>query len=68
MNKEIKIQGMSCEHCRKHVEEVLLKMDNTTGSVDLDNNKAIITTTADDAAITIAIEEAGYKVVGIKNV
>jgi|AKYZ01.1.fsa_nt_gi Heavy-metal-associated domain. len=68
MNKEIKIEGMSCEHCKKHVEEALLKMNNTTGSVDLDNNKATIATTADDTAITIAIEEAGYKVVGIKNV
>lgn len=68
MKKEIKIEGMSCEHCKKHVEDALLNIHETTGIVDLENNTAIIDTVVDNNTITKAIEEAGYKVIGIKNV
>lgn len=68
MKKEVRIEGMSCEHCKKHVEEALLNMHQTTASVDLENKKALIETQVDDKAIIMAIEEAGYSVVGIKHV
>lgn len=67
MKKEILIEGMMCGNCKKHVEEVLKKISGTTVTVLLDENKAIVETSASDEVLTGAIENAGYKVVGITN-
>lgn len=36
MKKEFKVAGMSCNHCRKHVENALNSMDGVNASVTLD--------------------------------
>ena len=66
MNKIVSIEGMMCNHCKKHVEDAL----STLGlefEVSLENNNAYIknTSTADEI-IKKAIEDAGYEVTGIK--
>ena len=59
---------MMCQHCKKHVEEALNGLADTTAAVDLENNLARVETVQDDSILKNAIEKAGYKVVGIKNV
>ena len=46
-------------------KEILSEIENI---VDLENNMATIETIQDDQTLTSAVEKAGYKVVGIKNV
>lgn len=66
MNKIVSIEGMMCEHCKKHVEDALSAL-GLDFEVSLENKNAIIkdTSTADEI-ITKAIEDAGYDVTGIK--
>lgn len=68
MKKEIKIEGMMCQHCQKHVSDALNGLSETSAIVDLENNMATVETIQDDQTLTSAVEKAGYKVVGIKNV
>ena len=68
MKKEIKIEGMMCQHCQKHVSDALNGLPETSAIVDLENNMATVETIQDDQTLTSAVEKAGYKVVGIKNV
>lgn len=67
MNKTIYIEGMMCEHCKKHVEDAL-KALGLNPQVSLEENKAIINNTSiDDETLTKAIEDAGYEVKVIEN-
>lgn len=68
MKKEIMIEGMMCAMCKKHVEEALNGLVDTQASVELENNLAKVETIQDDSILINAVEKAGYKVVGIKNV
>lgn len=68
MKKEMKIEGMMCQMCKKHVEEALNGLANTNATVNLDANNAIVETIQDDTVLKAAVEKAGYKVVEINNV
>jgi copper ion binding protein len=71
MKKQINIEGMSCGHCVKHVEEALKEINGVTSvSVDLENKNAVIelSTEVADSQLKNAIEEAGYDVVSIEKV
>ena len=68
MKKEIMIEGMMCAMCKKHVEEALNNLNDTSVSVDLEAKKALVETTLENSVLQAAIEKAGYKVVEIKNV
>lgn len=68
MKKMITIEGMSCQHCVRHVKEALSDLDGvTTVEVDLASKTADIEASGDvrDEAIKAAIEDAGYNVVRI---
>lgn len=68
MNKIIKIEGMMCQHCQKHVQDALEKL-HLDVTVSLEEGQAYIKNTdIDDSLIKSAIEDAGYKVSEIKNV
>jgi copper chaperone len=70
MNKEIRIKGMSCMHCVRHVTEALKDLDGVTDvNVDLKGEKATISINReiDDKSIIDSIDEAGYKVTGISS-
>ena len=63
------IEGMSCEHCVRHVTEALEELsDVKTVAVDLANNRATVEVGAgfDEAAASAAVDEAGYEVTGIR--
>jgi len=66
---KLKINGMSCQMCVKHVTRALEGVDGvTTVAVDLDAATAEITydtTKANLAAFTAAVAEADYEVAGL---
>jgi copper ion binding protein len=68
MKKKILIEGMSCGHCVKHVEEALNEIGAKDVSVSLESKSASLDTSASDEEIKNAVEDAGYDVVTIENV
>ena len=61
----LKIEGMTCMHCKMSVEKALKGVSAVTGAqVDLAKKEAVITGSADHNAMVKAVDDAGYKVVG----
>ncbi|HHW23047.1 MAG TPA: heavy-metal-associated domain-containing protein [Clostridiaceae bacterium] len=68
MIKKITIEGMSCQHCVRHVREALeelagvktakVNLESKTAEVELDQD-------VDDEKIKAAISDAGYEVTSI---
>jgi len=70
MKKQINIEGMSCGHCVKHVEEALKEINGVVNvEVSLEGKYAIVELNADveDSKLKEAVEDAGYDVTDIKN-
>ena len=70
MKKIINIEGMSCEHCVKHVKESLENIKELDSvKVSLLRNAAKVESKADveDEKLKKAIEDAGYKAISIEN-
>jgi len=66
MEKTLKIEGMMCQHCQKHVHDALAAMDGVTAvTVDLEGKKADVTTSKDIPTEDFAkvIADAGYELV-----
>lgn len=66
MKTELKIEGMMCAHCQKHVTDALKKMAGVTDvTVSLEDKKADVTATRDISTDEFArvIEDAGYELV-----
>lgn len=69
MRKAISIEGMSCQHCVKHVTEALEELNGVKNvEVNLSAGRAIIETEGQvsDSQIKAAIEDAGYDVLSIE--
>ena len=68
MKKTIRVEGMMCMHCVAHVKKALEELPGVTAEVDLDGGRAVVRAEQlpDDAALTSAVTEAGYKVAGIE--
>jgi copper chaperone len=68
MKKKILVEGMSCGHCVNHVSEVLKEVGAKDILVNLVEKFATAEISEDitDEAIKLAIEDAGYNVVGIE--
>jgi copper ion binding protein len=70
MKKTINIEGMSCGHCVKRVENALKEIDGIKEvEVVLEENKAIIEFEGqiEDKTLIDAIDDAGYTVLSINN-
>ena len=63
MKKTVKIEGMMCQMCVKHVKAALSALD-PDAEVSLENKCASIDAAVADEAIAAAVKEAGYEVVG----
>ena len=66
MQTTLKIEGMMCKHCQKHVHDALAKMDGVTNvEVSLENNSATVTATREISLDDFAkvIDDAGYELV-----
>jgi len=60
----IKIEGMSCNHCKMAVEKALKGISGVTDvKVDLDKKEAVVSGSPEKAAMVKAIDEAGFKIV-----
>ena len=62
--KTIHIEGMMCAHCVAHVKKALEPLDPKV-EVSLADKSATVRADLDDAALTKAVVDAGYEVVGI---
>lgn len=57
----LKITGMTCGHCVKHVETALRALPGVTAvAVDLETGEATVDGTADPAAMVAAVEAEDY--------
>jgi copper chaperone len=60
----LKIEGMTCMHCKMSVEKALKGvLGVTSAEVDLAKKQAVIAGSADQAVMAKAVAEAGFKVV-----
>ena len=62
MKKTVKIEGMMCQMCVKHVKSALSALDPNV-EVSLENKCATVDENVADDAIVAAVKEAGYEVV-----
>ena len=70
MNKEIGIEGMSCQHCVKSATKALSAIDGITDvTVDLDKKNAVFNASDNvtDDMIREAVAEEGFEVTDIKD-
>ncbi|KYZ74860.1 hypothetical protein AXX12_14855 [Anaerosporomusa subterranea] len=66
MSQEVvlKIEGMTCNHCKMAVEKALKAVPGVTGAVvDLEKKQATVTGSAKRDELVKAVEEADYTVV-----
>ena len=67
METKIKIEGMMCMHCVKHVTDALKSIDGlNVKEVNLEGGYALVDGNIDNDMITKKVEEAGYKVLNIE--
>ena len=69
MTKTVKIEGMMCPHCEAHVKKALEALGGiTVAEVSHEKGTAIVSMTenVDNTAITAAVTDAGYTVLGIE--
>jgi copper chaperone len=70
MKKKIHIEGMSCGHCVRHVNNALSEVEGASNiEVNLEGKYAVIEASGvEDGAIKFAVEDAGYDVVKIEEI
>lgn len=69
MKKVISIEGMSCNHCVKHITNALKEVEGIKKvEVSLKGQKAIVDVLdfVPDSVLIETVEDAGYDVIGIK--
>ncbi|MDO5733214.1 MAG: heavy metal translocating P-type ATPase [Eubacteriales bacterium] len=71
MKKRIKIEGMSCQHCVKHVRQALEALARSESvEVNLENNEAIVEIDAEinDERLKKAVADAGYEALSVEDI
>lgn len=69
MKKKLVIEGMSCGHCVKRVQEALEKLEGVRAvSVNLESKTALLDLSydVDEEKLKAAVEDAGYDLVQSK--
>ena len=68
MKKVIEIKGMSCEHCKAHVEKSLNAIAGVEAKVDLKKNIAVVSmeNPVADEVLKQAVTDAGYEPVSVQ--
>lgn len=57
----LKVQGMTCNHCKMHVEKALSGVSGVEkASVDLDKGEAVVVGNASREDLIKAVTDAGY--------
>ncbi len=61
MNRSFRVDDISCDHCKRAIEEELDGLDGVESvSVDVAAKTVLVAGTASEVAIRAAIVEAGY--------
>jgi copper ion binding protein len=71
MKQTVKIQGMMCMHCQKHVQAALSSLEGVKKvEVDLKSGTAVIEekTAVPESAIRKAVADAGYQVTSVEEI
>lgn len=65
--KRIKVDGMTCDHCKKRVENALNSIHQVNAKVDLSAGEAVVKLgeAVSEDRLREAIEHEGYRVVSI---
>lgn len=65
--KIVKVDGMTCEHCKGWVEKAINGIDGASAKVNLKRKEAVVSMAREvsDAELTAAVKKAGYRVVSI---
>jgi len=65
MIKTVKIEGMTCAHCQKRVEDALNSLPGIKAVIDLAQGQARLEIAGewDESAVRKAVSDAGYEVV-----
>ena len=65
--RTVKIEGMTCEHCKNRIEKAVNAVDGMAAVVSLNKGQAVVSLEkeVDDATIKAIIEDAGYQVIEI---
>lgn len=68
MKKTMKIEGMMCAHCEAAVDKALSAIDGVSAKVSHKKGTAKLKLECDvpDEELKKAVEDAGYKVLGIE--
>lgn len=68
MEKTLKVEGMTCNHCKMHVEKALNAVPGVSATVDLEKGTAHVKANqpVTDQALKDAVTEAGYEVTDIQ--
>ena len=68
MKKIITIEGMSCAHCQKRVEDALNAIGGVSAKVNLKKKTAAVTLKTDvaDDVLMAAVQDAGYQPLSVK--
>ena len=70
ITKVMKIEGMSCDHCKRSVEKVLGKISGVdSASVDLEQKSATIqlAVNVDDQLLMDAVNEEGFQAISMES-
>ncbi|MCR5763893.1 MAG: heavy metal translocating P-type ATPase [Treponema sp.] len=69
MTKTLKVEGMMCQHCEKHVREALEKIDGVTSVVASHEKKTAVVELSKDVpedSFKAAVVDAGYEYKGME--
>lgn len=66
--KTVRIEGMTCEHCKNWVEKSINGIEGASGKVNLKKKEAVVLMSREvsEEEIRQAVSKAGYKVVEIR--
>ena len=66
--KIVRVDGMTCDHCKGWVEKAINEIDGASAKVDLKKKEAVVSMSREmsDEEIIAAVKKAGYRVVEIR--
>lgn len=66
--KILRVDGMTCDHCKGWVEKAINEIDGASAKVNLKTKEAVVSMAREvnDSELAAAVQKAGYRVVEIK--
>ena len=66
--KTLRVDGMTCDHCKGWVEKAINEIDGASAKVNLKTKEAVVSMAREisDEELIAAVKKAGYRVVEVK--